>query len=295
MSWLYLQAVVEDYLPPNTYSDGEQSAMSSDPNTPSKSSSNESKMDILMMPQSGMMPIPSTGNLGLDAWISSLRASRVSHSAKQESDWGGQMKETAGPLRSESFAKYDQHSHGWKTLQVSLLTNTLEPFSETWLRAGMVSFGIAYQQKLLEQITRETDSGYLPTPRAGRATYDNSHGKRKYTLAGMARNNLFPTPLSGSREAYPNIKMSGKPNLAMAVKMYRTPTKNDSQNSTFPPSQVNRSSLVGQIMNEDTTKLEDGGQLNPDWVEWLMGFPIGWTALKPLATRKFQKWYELHS
>ncbi|MDD7634577.1 MAG: hypothetical protein PUK20_06600 [Firmicutes bacterium] len=23
----------------------------------------------------------------------------------------------------------------------------------------------------------------------------------------------------------------------------------------------------------------NGGQLNPDWVEWLMGFPIGWTSL----------------
>ena len=27
---------------------------------------------------------------------------------------------------------------------------------------------------------------------------------------------------------------------------------------------------------------EVGGQLNPDWVEWLMGIPIGWTSLEPL-------------
>ena len=26
------------------------------------------------------------------------------------------------------------------------------------------------------------------------------------------------------------------------------------------------------------------GRLNPAWCEWLMGWPIGWTALKPLAT-----------
>ena len=26
-----------------------------------------------------------------------------------------------------------------------------------------------------------------------------------------------------------------------------------------------------------------GGSLNPTWVEWLMGWPIGWTALEPLA------------
>jgi DNA (cytosine-5)-methyltransferase 1 len=27
-----------------------------------------------------------------------------------------------------------------------------------------------------------------------------------------------------------------------------------------------------------------GGQLNPEWVEWLMGFPLGWTDLEPSAT-----------
>lgn len=31
-------------------------------------------------------------------------------------------------------------------------------------------------------------------------------------------------------------------------------------------------------------------RLNPDWVEWLMGWPIGWTDLKPLATGKFRLW-----
>jgi hypothetical protein len=28
-----------------------------------------------------------------------------------------------------------------------------------------------------------------------------------------------------------------------------------------------------------------GGQLNPTWVEWLMGFPLGWTDLRGLATQ----------
>lgn len=29
-----------------------------------------------------------------------------------------------------------------------------------------------------------------------------------------------------------------------------------------------------------------GGRPNPDWIEWLMGWPIGWTALKPLEMDK---------
>ncbi|KPG94781.1 hypothetical protein AK821_18410 [Pseudomonas sp. RIT-PI-r] len=39
----------------------------------------------------------------------------------------------------------------------------------------------------------------------------------------------------------------------------------------------------------------DGGQLNPEWVEWLMGWPIGWTELKPLAMDKFREWQQQHS
>ena len=36
------------------------------------------------------------------------------------------------------------------------------------------------------------------------------------------------------------------------------------------------------------------GQLNPAWIEWLMGWPIGWTEQKPLETDKFQSWLCLH-
>lgn len=37
------------------------------------------------------------------------------------------------------------------------------------------------------------------------------------------------------------------------------------------------------------------GPLNPEWVEWLMGWPIGWTELKPLAMDRFREWQQQHS
>ena len=39
----------------------------------------------------------------------------------------------------------------------------------------------------------------------------------------------------------------------------------------------------------------DGGQLNPEWVEWMMGVPSKWTDLRPLAMDKFQEWLQQHS
>tara|TARA_R110000824_G_scaffold20457_4_gene76997 strand:- start:892 stop:1170 length:279 start_codon:yes stop_codon:yes gene_type:complete len=37
-----------------------------------------------------------------------------------------------------------------------------------------------------------------------------------------------------------------------------------------------------------------GGHANPDWIEWLMGWPIGWTGTRPLETAKFRRWLRSH-
>jgi len=38
--------------------------------------------------------------------------------------------------------------------------------------------------------------------------------------------------------------------------------------------------------NEIPLAAQAGGPLNPEWVEWLMGWPLGWTDLKPLEMGK---------
>jgi hypothetical protein len=38
-----------------------------------------------------------------------------------------------------------------------------------------------------------------------------------------------------------------------------------------------------------------GGPLNPEWVEWLMGWPIGWTDLRPLEMGRYRLWCEMLS
>src|SRR3990167_4726142 len=49
--------------------------------------------------------------------------------------------------------------------------------------------------------------------------------------------------------------------------------------------------LKDSHLGEKVYKIESGGKLNPPFVEWLMGWPIGWTDLKALETGKFHsKW-----
>lgn len=38
----------------------------------------------------------------------------------------------------------------------------------------------------------------------------------------------------------------------------------------------------------------DGGPLNPPWVEWLMGWPQGWTGLEPLEMDRYRSWLQQH-
>ena len=94
------------------------------------------------------------------------------------------------------------------------------------------------------------------------------------TLAGAVR--LWPTPKaqpSGPDYARMNRDGSGGDDLVTAVarSMFPTPTTQDAHNNGSK-SQANR--------NTPPLNAVVGGSLNPTWVEWLMGYPIGWTDLK---------------
>ena len=45
---------------------------------------------------------------------------------------------------------------------------------------------------------------------------------------------------------------------------------------------------------QDSTEPRHDGQLNPTWVEWLMGWPLGWTDSSASATDRCQQWQRLH-
>jgi hypothetical protein len=88
---------------------------------------------------------------------------------------------------------------------------------------------------------------------------------------------LWPTPVvSRGDYAYSHGKKVMK--LAGAVKFY-TPVARMWKNDVG----TNR---IGSLQKQA------GGMLNPDWVEWLMGWPIGWTDSKPLEMGRFQLWLD---
>jgi len=72
---------------------------------------------------------------------------------------------------------------------------------------------------------------------------------------------------------------------------WATPTARDWRSGKASPKTHNRNS---RPLSEQIGRQEDGGNLNADWVEWLMGWPIGASDLQPLAMDKFHSWLLLH-
>jgi len=110
-----------------------------------------------------------------------------------------------------------------------------------------------------------------PTPRAAEAGADFAKLDRSKTGISLPTAvALWPTPRAGKvtdeeQEAWQKRRDAGKvstPPLTLAVKMWPTPD-------------VGAAKGRGATSADARTRL--GGSLNPMWVEWLMGYPLGWT------------------
>ncbi len=106
---------------------------------------------------------------------------------------------------------------------------------------------------------------------------------------------MWPTPsVCGNYNRKGASKNSGN-GLATAVLFWPTPTRRE----YFPPrmpetmKKKNRNpmtnSLGDAVQHIEGKDYKQTGQLNPAWVEWLMGYPIGWTELKDWATPSSRK------
>lgn len=61
---------------------------------------------------------------------------------------------------------------------------------------------------------------------------------------------------------------------------YLTPVASDGFRSTLKPSAYDPAKKDGNLSAQvvfQEQPVSDTAALNPDWVEWLMGFPKGWT------------------
>jgi hypothetical protein len=266
MSWLFSQALVEEYSGV-TSSDGELSAPLSGNPTQLAYLPPDRMTAFSRLSRFGMTFKPLTESLGQDVLTSYLEdfpvrtflpLERAQASKEPDRECGGTWR--------ESLAKYDRDMSTWKTAQCSLLEDSIE-FLETWPRWGLMHDGVSYQQQTLVRHTKEIGSGLWRTPQA----QEGMRGVYK-SIEGI------------------NARLNRGHQLSLSDQvvhqhLWPTPTAHNAK-ETNAPSESQR--------NTPTLAAQAGGTLNPTWVEWLMGWPVGWTDLKPLEMDKYQQWRQQH-
>ena len=293
MSWLFSRVQVEGFLGEN-FSDGEQSAPLNG-NPIQQAYCAPDKMTVFSrLSRFGMTYEPLTESLGEELLMSYLAGFHAKTSQQQEKALAlTESDQECGITWRGWLAKYDPDSCSWRTAQCSLLEDLNESL-ETLPRSGMTRNGLLWELPMLEQTIKETGYGLsekLPTPQASdhitkkTSTSWKAKGGVNFSLANPEIQAKWPTPRSCSAMAAtitPESAWNEKrnPNLETIVgrRTWGTPKAQDSRHALKDRGKGN--------LGEQVSGLHNGGKLNPLWTEWLMGWWIGWTDLKPLEMDK---------
>jgi len=226
MSWLYSQALVEEYLEGKSLA-GEQSVPLNGNPTQLAYLSQDKMTSFSRLSRFGMTYKPLTESRGEELLMSYLEGFHVKTSVQQAEEQ--ELKENeavCGNTWLESLEKSDQLTLSLKTPLCSALEDSVLS-SKTLPHWGTMLSGECYHQAPLALITRGQECG-----------------------------SLLPTPTchNAKEGAYPAEYTRKTPTLATHV----------------------------------------GGKIHPEFTEWMMGWPLGWTDLKPLATAKYPCVLHLH-
>lgn len=254
MSWHFLQEQ-EEASWPDTCLDGAPSALSRLIPMRAESCLLARLTDALTDSQSGTTCRHSTECDGGERSMSSAEDSPAKTSAQPEREpESPERSPVCGRTWHALSVRFDLVTCSWKTAR-SLFPEDL-PWSSVILpRWGMMRDGECWEQNTSERRTNDTGSGLWPTPVAdGDRTTNYAQGG---TSLGFAVRN-WPTPTCHDRNGASGAKRgkgaTGGPCLTMVV----------------------------------------GGTLSPMWVEWLMGWPVGWTDCDALEMDRFRQWFDSH-
>ena len=240
---------------------------------------------------------PSLTESFVDAWTSSVVASRANHSVLLESVKALKTLDTSSHTSPTESGSANLELFSSKTLKESSQPRrqTESQFSsmssESW-KDWVTEQRQEYSQRLKSaHLTRERESSSLGWPTARTSDAEGGRIETEMTATGFQSkrhqsNQTFGAKLRDAVETYEeskdgpqdpaNISTNGK---SQGSQQWATPRAN----KVHPViTEENREHLA----NRNKSNLEEEiaghcgkaqGKLNPDWVEQLMGLPVGWT------------------
>lgn len=279
---------------------------------------------------SGLTLPPSTLACGVASWIASLRASRVSPGLSQASDLERPTSDGSGDRSRASFATWNPALSSWKTSQACLFQD-LDTFSGPWPRSGSLRSGDALAREPWAPPIGGSDCSSWPTATVnGNHNYVGVTAKAGDGLATVAKAWATPVSSEGGRTVPLGTSPTGKApdgskktiDLKHQARSWTTPLASngekgeasnhqdlvrDARQWPTPDASVstgyNQSDSGGAAVRPAIGRLArtmlppgqqwnpEDGLLNPAFVEWLMGFPAGWTNCGP-SEMEWSRWLQ---
>ena len=289
MSWLFSQALVEEYLEENFW-DGEPSAPLNGNPIPQAYCAPDKMTGFSRLSRFGMTFKPLTESRGkelLTLYLAGFPARTLVLRG------GGQALLEAevpcGNTWQGLLGRYDPSTHSLKTAQCSLFED-LKPSSVTLPRWGSMQNGELYQRQTLVRPILESEFGLWLTPSTvdiGKRSEDSMKRRLEYRK-NIGRNGVG----AGYLSEQVTWSGTGPPiGYMTAERLFPTPAARDYKGARKPETMA----LTGR--NPETNSLPDAvefkgqdGRLNPPWVEKLMGWPDEWTCLNPISHVKICFW-----
>jgi hypothetical protein len=167
------------------------------------------------------------------------------------------------------------------------------PAARDW-RSGKAS--AATMARNARPLNEEVVARMWPTPKASPSGPDYARMNREDSggddlATAVAKSERWPTPTAhdrrtraGQASRYLDPARSYDLNDAVAARTWPTPTKSMHDIDTMERARFSRDHIRSLKEQGTPYQTQTSGSLNPTWVEWLMGFPLGWTDLGDSAT-----------
>lgn len=328
MSWIFTpEQAVE--LSQAKCLDGEPSVPLSRMSTASESLSNDNEMESLNHFLSGITQIHSMESRGRGTHGAFAPGSHANRGVAAEKVVETQMTEISGRPSIEFYGKWDQSSCSWRTLGTLFPMTITVKSSESWTSSGLMLDGklglpLVSEETMFEIVCGSLDDDereIVPTPTATERSGYNYDTGRGYGLSYYAKRitspkkacrtrlkqQTFPTPRASRRgptsldlvidEGSVKRRGSGQKrgmDLATAVKLWPTPYAGDTRDrGCLGNPAVQRRLYNGKQLNLSMVVDDKSGSLNPAWVEWVMGWPLGWHRIDPFPVEDWDS-FVLH-
>lgn len=334
MSWLYSQALVAAYSEDTCSDGEPFAPLSGNPSPQAycapdkmKAFSRLSRFGTTFKPLTA-----SRGEAVLTSFLADFPAKTLAPQEKAQASTASAAE--CGDIWPESFARWNPDSCSWKTPQCSLLAGldefsetwprwgmmqggecSVQSMPEHLTNGTGSGLWVATPTATANQLAplMQKHSGcraMMPTPtrsdyrspnpnpaKSGQKQEPSSGHALPAVVAKMER--MWLTPSASEHHAG---KAGGKMQVMLAhqVQTWPTVTASDWKGAALdraPGTDKYRGNLCEAAELHGGKATQQNGKvmrLNPTWVEWLMGWPLGWTDLKPLEMDKFQQWQHSH-